>query len=132
MEIPSLAGIELQADQPLQAQLYRHFSHCINSGSWPAGTRLPASRRIAQDLGVSRNTVTQVLHQLQKNYPDKEFVVADGCIGCRMNCPYMKCTMLEHVKRALMEEVHEIKIHPEIAQGARKALERMLAVPRDN
>ena len=31
-----------------------------------------------------------IVHQMKKRWPDKEFIVADGCIGCRMHCPYMK------------------------------------------
>ena len=37
-------------------------------------------------------TENGIIHQLKKRYPDKEFVVADGCIGCRLHCPYMKVT----------------------------------------
>ncbi|HKJ00063.1 MAG TPA: quinolinate synthase NadA [bacterium] len=76
-------------------------------------------------------TENGMLHQLRKRYPDKEFILADGCIGCRLHCPYMKVTGLEDVRRSLLEEVHEIKVPAEVAAGARRALERMLAVPRD-
>jgi quinolinate synthase len=76
-------------------------------------------------------TENGMLHQLRKRYPDKEFVLADGCLGCRLHCPYMKVTGLEDVRRALLEEVHEISVPAEVAAGARRALERMLAVPRD-
>ena len=31
-----------------------------------------------------------MIYRLQAMYPDKEFVMADGCIGCRLHCPYMK------------------------------------------
>jgi quinolinate synthase len=31
-----------------------------------------------------------IVHQMRTRWPDKEFVVADGCLGCRMHCPYMK------------------------------------------
>ncbi|MBN1515075.1 quinolinate synthase NadA [Candidatus Sumerlaeota bacterium] len=77
-------------------------------------------------------TENGMLHQLKKRYPDKEFIMADGCIGCRLNCPYMKCITLEHLKRSLEEEIHEIDVDPEVAEGARRSLERMLAVPRDS
>ena len=73
-----------------------------------------------------------MLHRLQTRYPDKEFVVADGCIGCRLHCPYMKMITLESVRRALVEDVFEINVEPEVMAGSRRALERMLAVPRDH
>jgi len=77
-------------------------------------------------------TESGIIHQMQKQYPDREFVMADGCIGCRLHCPYMKMIGLEDVRRSLVEDKFEITVHPEIAAGARRALDRMLAVPRDN
>jgi len=77
-------------------------------------------------------TENGMLHQLKLKYPDKEFVVADGCLGCRLNCPYMKSITLEDVARSLRENVFEITVPADVADGARLALERMLAVPRDN
>lgn len=77
-------------------------------------------------------TENGIIHQLKKRYPDKEFIVADGCIGCRLNCPYMKCITLEDVERSLREGVFEVTVPTDVMDGARLALERMLAVPRDN
>ncbi len=76
-------------------------------------------------------TENGIIHQMKKRYPDKEFIAADGCIGCRLHCPYMKVTGLGDVMRALTEEVFEITVPPDVAAGARLALERMMAVPRD-
>jgi quinolinate synthase len=73
-----------------------------------------------------------LLHQLKKRYPGREFLPADGCIGCRLHCPYMKMITLDGVQRALQEEVFEIEVHPDDTAGARLALERMMAVPRDH
>jgi quinolinate synthase len=72
-----------------------------------------------------------IVHQLKKRYPDKEFVIADGCIGCRMHCPYMKMIDLVMVRDALLRGKHEIDVPADVAAGARRALERMIAVPRD-
>ena len=77
-------------------------------------------------------TESGIIHQMKKRYPDREFIMADGCIGCRLHCPYMKMITLEDVKRSLVEEVFEVTVEPEIVKGARRALDRMLAVPRDN
>jgi quinolinate synthase len=39
---------------------------------------------------------------------------------------------LENVRRSLVEDKFEIIVEPDVMEGARRALERMLAVPRDN
>ncbi|MCX7019380.1 MAG: quinolinate synthase NadA [bacterium] len=98
---------------------------CSTSGMINAVERFPEARTfvIATENGI--------LHQLRKRYPDREFILADGCIGCRLNCPYMKCIGLEDVERSLREEVFEVNVGAEILAGARRALERMLAVHRD-
>ncbi len=72
-----------------------------------------------------------ILHQLKARYPEREFVVADGCIGCRMHCPYMKMIDLVMVRDSLSRGKHEIHVPEDVAAGARRALERMIAVPRD-
>jgi quinolinate synthase len=77
-------------------------------------------------------TESGIIHQMKKRYPDREFVMADGCIGCRLHCPYMKMITLSDVKRALIEDKFEITVEPDVMEGARLSLERMLAVPRDN
>jgi len=77
-------------------------------------------------------TESGIIHQMKKLYPDREFIMADGCIGCRLHCPYMKMTGLRDVRRALIEHKFEITVEPDVMEGARRALERMLAVPRDN
>jgi quinolinate synthase len=73
-----------------------------------------------------------IIHQLKKRYPDREFISADGCIGCRLHCPYMKMIDLPMVRNSLRDGFFEITVDPEVAEGARRALERMMAVPRDN
>ena len=73
-----------------------------------------------------------LVYRLRLAYPDKEFVMADGCIGCRLHCPYMKMIDLPQIKRSLEEDVFEVLVDEDVAEGARRSLERMLAVPRDN
>lgn len=77
-------------------------------------------------------TESGIIHQMKKRYPDREFIMADGCIGCRLHCPYMKMITLESVKRSLVEDKFEVTVEPDVLEGARRSLERMLAVPRDN
>ena len=72
-----------------------------------------------------------MLHQMKQRWPDREFIVADGCIGCRMHCPYMKMIDLVMVRDSLRRGKHEVTVPEDVAIGARRALERMIAVPRD-
>jgi GntR family transcriptional regulator / MocR family aminotransferase len=48
----------------LHRQLAAHLRDAILAGELAAGTRLHASRALAEQLGVSRNTVTQAIDQL--------------------------------------------------------------------
>lgn len=50
--------------QPLYRQLHRPLQQAILSRELSAGTRLPPSRMLAQELGLARNTVIQVYEQL--------------------------------------------------------------------
>ncbi|OZI58596.1 DNA-binding protein [Bordetella genomosp. 1] len=57
------APLEMTADNgrgapPLQRQLQHRLRQAILTGRLAPGTRLPASRALAESLGISRNTVT--------------------------------------------------------------------------
>ena len=98
---------------------------CSTTAMLAAVSRHPEARTfiVATEHGI--------VHQLRKRYPSKEFVIADGCIGCRMHCPYMKMIDLVMVRDALLREKHVVRVPDDVAAGARRALERMIAVPRD-
>jgi quinolinate synthase len=98
---------------------------CSTTGMAAAVARHPEARTfvVATEHGI--------LTGLRKRFPDREFVMADGCLGCRMHCPYMKMIDLVMVRDALVRGRHEIVVPPDVAEGARRALERMIAVPRD-
>ncbi|WP_199784445.1 MocR-like pyridoxine biosynthesis transcription factor PdxR [Cronobacter dublinensis] len=53
-----------QRDERLHKRLYNALRLSILDGSLPAQSRLPASRDLAQQLGLSRNTVLTVYEQL--------------------------------------------------------------------
>ncbi|EKY3118118.1 PLP-dependent aminotransferase family protein [Cronobacter turicensis] len=53
-----------QRDERLHKRLYNALRLTILDGSLPAQSRLPASRDLAQQLGLSRNTVLTVYEQL--------------------------------------------------------------------
>jgi len=48
----------------LQRQIYDRLRHVILSGQIAPGARLPSSRTLARDLGISRNTVLAAYEQL--------------------------------------------------------------------
>lgn len=56
--------LDTDSVQPVYRQLYTLLRQAIMSGQLAAGARLPASRILASDLGIARNTVTQVYEQL--------------------------------------------------------------------
>ena len=99
---------------------------CSTTGMLKAVEKYPEAKSfiIATENGM--------LHQLRQRFPHQEFVAADGCIGCRLHCPYMKITDLQDVYFSLLYERYEITLDDEVIVGARRALERMMAVPRDN
>jgi quinolinate synthase len=99
---------------------------CSTAGMMNIVDKYPQAKTflIATELGI--------IHQLKQKYPDREFIVADGCIGCRLHCPYMKMIDLPAVLRSLEEDVFEIKVDPDVAKDALLALQRMMDIPRDN
>jgi GntR family transcriptional regulator/MocR family aminotransferase len=62
----ALPNIQLETDAvfPLHQQLYAELRAAILAGRIAAGTQLPATRTLAHELGVSRNTVLDAYAQL--------------------------------------------------------------------
>ena len=54
----------LPPDQPLFFRLYDMLRQAIVDGRLPAGERLPATRTLARDLGISRTTAEEAYEQL--------------------------------------------------------------------
>ena len=57
-------AIEHGAARPVSTQLYASLRDLMLSGSLAAGERLPATRTLARDLGVSRTTVIDAFERL--------------------------------------------------------------------
>ena len=57
--------MRLDGEGSLQRQAYRALRAAILDGRLPAGARLPATRALARDLGLSRNTVLAAYEQLE-------------------------------------------------------------------
>lgn len=72
-----LVGIDRASELPLHEQLERALRERIRSGRLASGTRLPSSRALAQELGVSRGVVTEAYGQL----------AAEGYLAMRQGAP---------------------------------------------
>ncbi len=69
-------------------------------------------------------TEVGILHRLRRENPAKRFFPANE----RAVCAYMKVTTLPKVKRALELRQHRITVPAPIADRARQAIERMVAI----
>lgn len=58
--------MEFDSGSPIWAQLVTEFTRRIATGEWPAGSRIPAVREIAADVGVNPNTAQRALAELER------------------------------------------------------------------
>jgi quinolinate synthase len=72
-------------------------------------------------------TEAGILWRLKRENPDKEFILASPALVC----PNMKLTSLEDVLESLQTMHPVVKVPEEIRIPAKRALDRMLAIPRD-
>jgi quinolinate synthase len=76
----------------------------------------------AQEFIVA--TEIGILHRLRKENPEKTFFAAND----RASCAYMKVTTLPKVLHALQTMEHRITVSREVADRARRAIDRMIAI----
>ena len=69
-------------------------------------------------------TEVGILHRLRRENPAKRFFAANE----QASCTYMKVTTLPQGKRALQRLEHRITVPKPIADRARRAIERMIAI----
>ena len=72
-----LVSLERGGERPLYEQLERALRDAVRDGRLAAGARLPSSRALAAELGVSRGVVTAAYDQL----------VAEGYLETRQGAP---------------------------------------------
>lgn len=86
-----------------------------------AGSRLEKEFIVATEAGI--------LHQMQKENPDKVFIPAPPNNACACNdCPHMKRNTLEKLYLCLKNERPEITVPQDIIVKAVKPIERMLEI----
>ncbi len=74
-------------------------------------------------------TETGILHQMQKQSPDKLFIPAPPNNSCACNdCPYMKLNTLEKLYLCMKYEQPEILMEEELRLAAKKPIDRMLEI----
>jgi quinolinate synthase len=72
-------------------------------------------------------TEVGILFRLRRENPGKDFIMPNSLLFCQS----MKYASLEDVLKCLQTLSPQVTVPEEVATGARLALERMLAVPRD-
>lgn len=74
-------------------------------------------------------TESGILHEMQKQNPDKVFIPAPPNNNCACNdCPHMKRNTLEKLYLCLKNEVPEVTVPADIIEKAVKPIERMLEI----
>lgn len=80
----SFVQLDRQGRSALHRQLYREIRRGVLRGLVHPGARIPPTRRLAEELGVSRNTVTNAIDQL----------VAEGFLEARVGDGTYVCQQL--------------------------------------
>ena len=74
-------------------------------------------------------TETGILHQMEKQSPDKMFIPAPPENNCACNdCPHMKLNTLEKLYLCMEYEIPEIIMNEELRIAAKKPIQRMLEI----
>ena len=93
-----------------------------------------AIRRFARESEATTfivATESGILHQMQKDNPEKTFVAAPPDNGCACNeCPHMRLNTLEKVYLCLVHEQPEILMDESLRLRALQPIERMLEMSR--
>src|SRR4029453_10091842 len=91
-------ALDRDGEVPLPRQLYGALREAILAGRLSPGTRLPASRVLARDLGAARNTVVAAFEQLVA----EGYLASRGGAGTRV--PAVLPETLLHARRAPVAE----------------------------
>ncbi len=74
-------------------------------------------------------TESGILHQMRQRAPDKTLIPGPPSSDCACNeCPHMRLNTPEKVYLALRDLAPRVELDPELAERARRPIERMLAL----
>ena len=91
--------------------------HCLSTGGMCTFVKASPAERFV--IGTEKG----ILHRLQKENPEKEFIAIGDLV-----CEDMKKITLEKLRDALFNMRYEVTVPEEISTKARKAIQRMLEV----
>jgi len=127
--------VELKIDHPdalvaahpeCPAAVLQHADHIGSTSSILAFARRTEARKVI--------VVTEpgIIHQMQKENPDKVFIPAPGNDEtCNCNeCPYMRLNTLEKLYLCMRDRTPEIVVDPALARQALVPINRMLELSR--
>ncbi|MEM9231803.1 MAG: PLP-dependent aminotransferase family protein [Pseudomonadota bacterium] len=118
--ILSSIRIERTGNQKISVQLYMALRDLILSGGLSGAERLPASRTLASELGVSRTTVIGAVDRL----------VSEGLLESRVGAgTFVSSTFCEKVRTSEAPQGPQTTAYCRLSDTARKAAERFS--PRD-
>ncbi|HEU5051162.1 MAG TPA: PLP-dependent aminotransferase family protein, partial [Gemmatimonadales bacterium] len=132
MPLPILPDLLVPLDparpEPIHRQLYRGIREAILAGGLPAGVRIPSTRRLAEQLGISRSTVLVAFDQL----------VAEGyLVGAVGSGSYVARDIPQHLRRSPVpgngdERPKSPRVAARVARVARAGGRAVPAVPYPN
>jgi GntR family transcriptional regulator / MocR family aminotransferase len=103
---------------PLYVQLYERIRHAIVTGQLAGGVRLPSTRDLATDLGISRNTVTTAFdHLFAEGYIEGK--VGAGTYVAQLAVEPSSTTL----KQTIQPSLHPAQVPCHLSQQGMKMLE---------
>lgn len=105
------------------------LQHADHVGSTASILKFARETKASQIIVV---TEPGILHQMQKDNPDKELIPAPGMDEtCNCNeCPYMKLNTLEKLYLCMRDQFPEIVVDRQLAEKALAPIEKMLDLSR--
>ena len=111
MDAPVL--VHPECDKPVREAA----DHCLSTGGMCKFVKESPCERFV--IGTEKG----ILHRLQKENPEKEFIAIGDLV-----CEDMKKITLEKLRDSLLNMKHEVLVPTDVATKARKAIERMLEI----
>ena len=109
----NMVNLDRRRSESLQSQLYRQIRELIFSGQLKAGNRLPSTRDLEGQLGVSRNTIVYALDRL----------VAEGYLTSRIGSGiYVSDLRIGMLNQARTIAVNTIRKTEQISKRASRLL----------
>ena len=112
-----LVELDRASEVPLHEQIERSIRSDVRAGRLAAGSRLPSSRNLAAELGISRGVVSEAYGQL----------AAEGYLLARQGAP----VRVAHTVRATVPNVPSPSLLPNFAYRLDPGLPDLYGFPRD-